>query len=59
MHWSWTYSIYVGFALIIWIQIETFYLQSIHWLHIAYMALAILIIFVALLPQVKILYKIK
>ena len=59
MHWSWTYSVYVGFALIIWIQMETFYLQSVQWLHMAYMLLAVSIIFAALLPQVKNLYKIK
>jgi hypothetical protein len=57
MHWSWTYSIYVAFALIIWIQVEMVFLQAVHWLHTLYMGLAVAIIFVALLPQVRSLYR--
>jgi hypothetical protein len=57
MHWSWTYSIYVAFALIIWMQVEMVFLQAVHWLHTLYMGLAIAIIFVALLPQVRSLYR--
>lgn len=57
MHWSWAYSIYVAFALIIWIQMEMFYVQSVHWSHIVYMFLAVAIIFMALLPSVRGLYK--
>ncbi|MBL0358442.1 MAG: hypothetical protein IPP72_16975 [Chitinophagaceae bacterium] len=57
MHWSWTFTIYVAFALIGWIQIEMFYVQSVHWSHTFYMFLAIAILFIALLPQVRGLYK--
>jgi hypothetical protein len=57
MHWSWTYSVYVAFSLIIWIQIEMVFLQAVSWLHTFYMFLAIAIIFVALFPQVRNLYK--
>ncbi len=57
MHWSWTYSIYVGFALIIWIQVETIYIQGTGWLQTFYMFYSIPIIFVALLPETRILYK--
>jgi hypothetical protein len=57
MHWSWTFSIYIAFALIIWLQVEMYYLQSVHWSHIFYMFLAIAIIFTALLPKVRHLYK--
>ncbi|HNZ42860.1 MAG TPA: hypothetical protein PLB59_06010 [Bacteroidales bacterium] len=57
MHWSWSYSIYTGFALIIWIQIEMLFLQAVEWIHVFYVFLAVAIIFVALLPQVRILYK--
>ncbi|RPH31560.1 MAG: hypothetical protein EHM93_13070 [Bacteroidales bacterium] len=57
MHWSWTYSIYIAFTLIIWIQIEMMFLCAVHWVHTFYMFLAIAIIFVALLPQVRNLYK--
>jgi hypothetical protein len=57
MHWAWTYSIYIAFALIIWIQVETIYIQGTGWLQTFYMLYSIPIIFVALLPQVRILYK--
>ncbi|GAB3742054.1 hypothetical protein [Spirosoma lituiforme] len=57
MHWAWTGSIYVAFALIIWIQVEMIFLQAVNWLHTVYMVLAIAILFVALLPTVRSLYK--
>ena len=57
MHWSWSFSIYQAFALIIWIQVETIFVQGVGWLQTFYMLLAIPIIFVALLPQVRNLYK--
>jgi hypothetical protein len=57
MYWGWTYVIYTAFALIIWIQIEMTVLRSIHWFHSLYMFLAIAILFVALLPKVRTLYK--
>ena len=54
MHWSWTYSIYVAFALIGWIHIQLIFLQGVvHWLHTFYMFYAILIITVALLPGIR------
>ena len=57
MYWAWSYSIYIAFALIFWIQFEMSYLQSVHWSHTLYMIWAIAIIFVALLPQVRSQYK--
>ena len=57
MHWAWTGSIYVAFALIIWIQTEMIFLQAVHWLHTVYMVLAIAILFVALLRDVRSMYK--
>jgi len=57
MHWAWSFSIYVAFALIIWIQVETIYVQSVSWLQTFYMLYAIPLIFVAVLPQVRIFYK--
>jgi len=58
MHWSWTYSIYIAFALIGWIHIELIFLQGVvHWLQTFYMFYAILIIIIALLPQMRYLYK--
>lgn len=59
MHWSWSYSIYAAFALIIWIQVETIYVQAVGWLQTYYMFFAIPLIFVALLPQVRNFYKTK
>ncbi len=53
MHWAWSFTIYVAFALIIWIQIETIFVQSVSWLQTFYMLYAIPIIIVALLPQVR------
>jgi len=57
MHWAWSYSIYIGFILIIWIQLQMVFINDVVWLHTAYMFLAIIIIFVALLPQIRNLYK--
>jgi hypothetical protein len=57
MHWAWSYCIYIAFALIIWIQIEMTFLHAVHWSHTLYMFWALVIIFLALLPQVRNLYK--
>jgi hypothetical protein len=57
MHWAWTFSIYVAFALIIWTQVETIFVQGVGWLQTFYMLYAIPMIVVALLPQVRDLYK--
>ncbi len=57
MHWAWTYSIYIAFVLIFWIQIQMVFLSTVYWLHTFYMFFAVVIIFVALLPQVRNLYK--
>jgi hypothetical protein len=57
MHWAWSFCIYVAFALIIWIQVETIFVQSVGWLQTFYMLYAIPIIFVALLPQIRAIYK--
>ncbi len=51
MHWSWTFTIYTAFALMIWIQLEMVFIQAVHWLHTCYVFLAIIMVFVALLPQ--------
>jgi hypothetical protein len=58
MHWSWSYSIYAAFLLLGWIHIQLIFLQGVvHWLHSFYMFYAILIIIIALLPQVRNVYK--
>lgn len=57
IHWAWTYTIYIAFVLIFWIQIEMVLLNAVSWLHTFYMLLAVVIIFVALLPQIRNLYR--
>ena len=58
MHWSWTFSIYIAFALIGWIHIQLIFLQGVvHWLHTFYMFYAILMLIVALLPRMRQLYQ--
>lgn len=57
MHWSWTYSIYVAFALVIWLQIQMMVLQSVIWAHTFYMFIAIFILTIGILPQMRELYK--
>ncbi|TDE17305.1 hypothetical protein [Dyadobacter psychrotolerans] len=57
MIWSWSFCIYQAFALIIWIQLEMVFLHAVHWLHTFYMFYAIVMLLVALLPQVRDLYK--
>lgn len=57
MHWSWTACVYVAFTLIFWIQAEMLILRGVHWLHGFYTLLAVVILFVALFPQVRSLYK--
>jgi hypothetical protein len=58
MYWGWTFSIYIAFALIIWIQVETLFVQSAGWLQTFYMLYAIPILIFALLPKVRAIYKI-
>jgi len=57
MHWAWTFTIYVVFVLIIWIQTEMIILKDVHWAHTLYMFIAMIILFVTLLPQIRSLYK--
>ncbi len=57
MHWAWTFSIYIAFALIGWIHFELIFLQGVvHWLQTFYIFYAIVIIIIALLPQIRFLY---
>jgi hypothetical protein len=57
MHWAWSFSIYIGLILILWIQLEMMFIHSVHWSHTFYMFLAVAILVVAILPQVRNLYK--
>ncbi|MDP2412310.1 hypothetical protein [Daejeonella sp.] len=53
MHWSWTFSVYMAFILIIWIQVQMVFIQAVSWLHAFYIFLALLILFVCLLPGLR------
>jgi hypothetical protein len=53
MHWAWSFCIYISAALIIWIQVEMIYLQTVSWLHTFYMGYALIIILIALLPGIR------
>lgn len=58
MHWSWTFSMYIAFFLICWIHIQLIFLQGgVHWLHTFYLFYAVLIIIMALLPQIRSIYR--
>lgn len=57
MHWSWTFSVYIAFALIVWLQIQMMFLQSVYWAHTFYVFLALCIIIVGVLPQMREFYK--
>ena len=57
MYWAWTFSIYIAFALIIWIQVETIYIQGVDWLQTFYMLFSIPMIIFALMPQTRTCYK--
>ena len=57
MHWSWSYTLYISFVLIIWIQVQEILINGVHFLHSFYMFWALLIIFVTQLTEVKKMYR--
>lgn len=57
MYWGWSFSVYIAFALIIWIQVETILVQSVGWLQTFYMLYTIPILIISLLPQLRTIYK--
>ena len=57
MHWAWSYTIYISFALIIWIQMQMVFLNTVYWVHTLYMFWAVVMLFIALLPQVRRIYR--
>ncbi|MFD2866468.1 hypothetical protein ACFSYC_17360 [Mucilaginibacter antarcticus] len=59
MRWQWGYTIYMASILIVWIQAEMFFMQAVHWSHALYMVWAMAIIYMALLPQIRNLYRLK
>ncbi len=53
MYWAWTFTLYVGFALIIWINVQTLIINSVHFVHTGYILLGLSIVSIALLPSVR------
>ena len=54
-HWSWTFSLYTGIMLVVWIAIQSQMVGGGHWLQTTYSLTGIAIIIAALLPPVMIL----
>lgn len=52
-HWAWTYSLYIGFILIIWIAVEAYFIRDFAAVHLGYVFLALLIQAITLLPSVQ------
>lgn len=52
-HYSWTFAVYIGIAQIIWIDIQTFFINSVDVIHLIYSGLGIMIVCVALLPGTR------
>lgn len=59
MHWSWMFSLYIAFALIIWILVQLYILKAIGVIHIVYLALGVAIQIFTLLPASREYYEIK
>jgi len=57
--WSWTFSYYFGFVLVVWINMQLYFRIEFGLLHLIYSMLGLLIIFITNLPSIKKNYKIK
>ncbi|USB33404.1 hypothetical protein [Paenibacillus sp. YPG26] len=58
MHWSWSFSLYSGFALIIWIAIQVYIINACSIIHLVYILLGLVIQVVTLLPGTQRKYRI-
>ena len=52
-HWSWTFSLYTGYALVIWIAAQVYFLQAVHAVHLLYWTLGFAIQILTLLPRTR------
>jgi hypothetical protein len=52
-HWSWACAYYLGLLLILWINIELYFIQDFGMLHFAFTMIGVLIIILAHLPATK------
>lgn len=53
IHWAWSYSLYIGFIVILWITIEMYMIQAVAFLHVFYIFLGLAIQAITLLPTVQ------
>ncbi|WP_020618272.1 hypothetical protein [Paenibacillus daejeonensis] len=53
MHWAWTFSLYTGYALVIWIAAQVYFLQAVHAVHLLYWTLGFAIQILTLLPRTR------
>ena len=58
-HWAWTFSFYFGIILVMWINLQLFFLKEFFLLQFIYSTLGVLIIVLTHLPSTKRDYKIK
>lgn len=58
-HWSWTFSYYLGLLLVLWINMQLYFIKDWGILHFVYSMLGVLIIVVTHLPSVKRYYEMK
>ena len=56
-HFAWTFAVYIGFGQIIWINVQTLIMNSVVIIHTFYSSLGILIVCIALLPEIRGRYK--
>jgi len=52
-YWAWTFSLYTGFALIIWIMVQVYWIQDVSLIHLVYFAWGVGIQVVTLLPGIQ------
>jgi len=52
-HFSWTFSVYIGLSLIIWINVQTLFFNAVDIIHTVYSSIGILIVCIALLPKTR------
>lgn len=52
-HWSWGFSLYIGFLLIGWITLQVYFIQRVGIVHVGYILGALLLLAITLLPSVQ------
>jgi hypothetical protein len=52
-HFSWTFTVYIGIAQIIWIDLQTFFINAVDLIHLIYSGIGIAIVCIAFLPATR------